>query len=75
MPLVHLEPSSVQTYLYEHGVSNNKEVGYMAALSGPLRHKYRVDNKVTYLEPENKPYTINSSKIVCASPALFVDQM
>lgn len=75
MPLVHLEPSSVQTYLYEHGVSNNKEVVYMAALSGPLRHKYRVDNKVTYLEPENKPYTINSSKIVGASPALFVDKI
>lgn len=75
MPLVHLEPSSVQTYLYEHGVSNDKEVVYMAALSGPLRHKYRVNNKVTYLEPENKPYTINSRKIVGASPALFVNKI
>lgn len=75
MPLIHLEPNSVQTYLYEHGVSNDKQVVYMAALSGPVRHRYRVDNKVTYLEPENKPYTISGNKIVGASPALFVDKI
>lgn len=72
MPMVHLEPNSAQTYLFEHGVSNNKQVVYMAALSGPVRHSYRVDNEVTYLEPESRPYTINASKIVGASPALFV---
>jgi len=75
IPMVHLEPNSVQTYLFEHGVSNNKQVVYMAALSGPVRHSYRVDNKVTYLEPESRPYTINASKIVGASPALFVGKI
>lgn len=75
LPMVHLEPNSAQTYLFEHGVSNNKQVVYMAALSGPVRHSYRVDNKVTYLEPESRPYTINATKIVGASPALFVGKI
>jgi len=72
LPMVHLEPKSAQTYLFEHGVSHGKQVVYIAALSGPVRHSYRVDNLVTYMEPESRPYTINADKIISPSPAIFV---
>jgi sigma-E factor negative regulatory protein RseB len=72
LPMVHLEPNSAQTYLFEHGVTNEKQVVYIAALSGPVRHSYRVDDVVTYMEPESRPYSINSEKIIAPSPAIFV---
>lgn len=72
LPMVHLEPKSAQTYLFEHGVTNEKQVVYIAALSGPVRHSYRIDNIVTYMEPESRPYSIHSEKIVGPSPAIFV---
>lgn len=72
MPMVHLEPNSAQTYLFEHGVSNNKQVVYIAALSGPVRHSYRVNDVVTYIEPGSRPYSINAQQIVGPSPAIFV---
>lgn len=72
LPMVHLEPKSAQTYLFEHGVSNNKQVVYIAALSGPVRHSYRVNDVVTYIEPGSRPYSINAQQIVGPSPAIFV---
>lgn len=75
IPMVHLEPNSAQTYLFEHGVSNDRQVVYIAALSGPVRHSYRVDNVVTYMEPESRPYSINSAQIIGPSPAIFVGKV
>lgn len=72
MPMVHLEPNSAQTYLFEHGVSENRQIVYIAALSGPVRHSYRIGDVVTYMEPESRPYSIKSDKIVGPSPAIFV---
>lgn len=75
IPMVHLEPNSAQTYLFEHGVSNDRQVVYIAALSGPVRHSYRVDNVVTYMEPESRPYSINAEQIIGPSPAIFVGKV
>ncbi|MCG7530955.1 MucB/RseB C-terminal domain-containing protein [Psychrobium sp. MM17-31] len=75
IPMVHLEPNSAQTYLFEHGVSNDRQVVYIAALSGPVRHSYRVDNVVTYMEPESRPYSINAAQIIGPSPAIFVGKV
>lgn len=72
IPMVHLEPNSAQTYLFEHGVSDDRQVVYIAALSGPVRHSYRIDNVVTYMEPESRPYSINAGQIIGPSPAIFV---
>lgn len=72
LPMVHLEPKSAQTYLFEHGVTDEKQVVYIAALSGPVRNSYRVDDIVTYMEPESRPYSINSKRIIGPSPAIFV---
>lgn len=71
LPLVHLERDHVQTYAFEHGVIDEQEVVYIASLSGPVRHSYRIENLVTYVEPETKPYSIKGQKIVGPSPMKF----
>lgn len=75
LPLVHLERDHVQTYAFEHGNVEDQEVVYIASLSGPVRHSYRIDNLVTYVEPETKPYSINAQKIVGPSPMKFVGKL
>jgi len=75
LPLVHLERDHVQTYAFEHGLVDEQEVVYIASLSGPIRHSYRVDDVVTYVEPETKPYSINGPKIVGPSPMKFVGKL
>jgi len=75
LPLIHLERNHVQSYAFEHGRVEGQEVAYIASLSGPVRHSYRIDNLVTYVEPEIKPYSIHASQIVGPSPMKFVGKL
>lgn len=75
LPLIHLERDHVQTYAFEHGQVDGEEIVYIASLSGPVRHSYRIDDLVTYVEPETKPYSINAKKIVGPSPMKFVGKL
>lgn len=75
LPLIHLERDHVQTYAFEHGRVDGDEVVFIASLSGPVRHSYRVNNVVTYVEPETHPYSILAEKIVGPSPVKFVGKL
>jgi len=75
LPLIHLERDHVQTYAFEHGRVDDQEVVYISSLSGPVRHSYRIDDIVTYVEPESRPYSINGRKIVGPSPMKFVGKL
>jgi len=75
LPLIHLERGHVQTYAFEHGRVDGDEVVYIASLSGPVRHSYRINDVVTYVEPETNPYSVYAQKIVGPSPVKFVGKL
>ncbi|MDP2560892.1 MucB/RseB C-terminal domain-containing protein [Psychrobium sp. 1_MG-2023] len=75
LPMIHLERNHVQSYAFEHGVIDGEQVVYVASLSGPVSYSYRVADTVTYVEPDIKPYSVKSSHIIGASPAIFVNKI
>jgi len=49
----------------------NSELEILALLNGPRRDILRVNNRVTYIEPEYAPYSINSEQISGPIPTVF----
>lgn len=72
LPLIHLQRNRIQTYSFDHGIVADKQVVLLDYLSGPARQSYRVDDLVTYVDAEFPSYSIQSSKIVAPTPAMFV---
>ncbi|NRA61477.1 MAG: MucB/RseB C-terminal domain-containing protein [Psychrobium sp.] len=74
MPIIHLERDHVKSYVFEHGIVDEQQVLYIASLSGPMHHSYRINDVVTYADAPTKPYSVKSNKIVGPSLAIFVDK-
>jgi len=57
----------------ENDVANepNIELEILALLNGPRRDILRVNNTVSYIEPEYAPYSISSAQIVGPIPTVF----
>ncbi|PHR82237.1 MAG: transcriptional regulator [Colwellia sp.] len=74
---VVVKNNQAEPYHWLHGIaksttSNNQvELEILALLNGPRRDILRIDNTVSYIEPEYAPYSITSSHISGPIPAVF----
>jgi len=74
---VVVKNNQAEPYHWLHGNSVDKisgdkvELEILALLNGPRRDILRIDNTVSYIEPEYAPYSITSSHISGAIPAVF----
>lgn len=75
LPMIHLQRNSIQTYSFEHGIVDGRQVVHVDYLSGPARQSYRVDNRVTYVDAEFPPYSVQSPRIVAPIPSKFVGDL
>ena len=53
------------------GIKKNVELEILALLNGPRRDILRINNTVTYIEPEYAPYSISSEQISGPIPTVF----
>jgi len=53
------------------GIKNNVELEILALLNGPRRDILRINNTVSYIEPEYAPYSISSDQISGPIPTVF----
>ena len=64
MSLVILQPGgTVEPYRWRHGVIDGKTVEHLSMLNGPGRDVVRVDNVVSYFEPNVPAFSIHSTSI------------
>lgn len=79
---VVVKNNQAEPYHWLHGIVENDENGtdeskqnieleILALLNGPRRDVLRINNIVSYIEPEYAPYSINSSQISSPIPAVF----
>ncbi|WP_245595614.1 MULTISPECIES: MucB/RseB C-terminal domain-containing protein [Ferrimonas] len=69
--LIHLQMDHIRPLRYLHGVVDDHQVAYLEHLNGPLKNVVRVDDQVTYLEHEVKPYSVRSARISGFIPPAF----
>lgn len=55
----------------ETAMTQNTELEVLALLNGPRRDILRINNTVSYIEPEYAPYSINAEQIVGPIPTVF----
>jgi len=74
---VVVKNNQAEPYHWLHGIAKNTtsniqvELEILALLNGPRRDFLRIDNTVSYIEPEYAPYSITSSHIRGPIPAVF----
>jgi len=74
---VVVKNNQAEPYHWLHGITkditsgNQVELEILALLNGPRRDILRIDNIVSYIEPEYVPYSIISSHISGPIPAIF----
>lgn len=74
---VVVKNNQAEPYHWLHGISDDEtatkqvELEILALLNGPRRDILRIDNTVSYIEPEYAPYSILSSHISGPIPAIF----
>lgn len=74
LSVVHLQRNHIQSFAFEHGVVGDDNVVYINSLTGPVSHSYRINNQVTYIDSEIKPYRVEANTIIMPSLAFFVDK-
>jgi sigma-E factor negative regulatory protein RseB len=79
---VVVKNNQAEPYHWLHGIAENEaaeegdsnkyvELEILALLNGPRRDILRINNTVSYNEPEYEPYSIDSSQISGPIPAVF----
>lgn len=78
---VVVKNNQAEPYHWLHGVieqqpnnaddAKNVELEILALLNGPRRDILRINNRVSYIEPEYAPYTIRSEQISGPIPTVF----
>lgn len=74
---VVVKNNQAEPYHWLHGVTEDTasgdpvELEILALLNGPRRDILRIDNMVSYIEPEYAPYSITSSHISGQIPTVF----
>lgn len=74
---VVVKNNQAEPYHWLHGLTEDKVTGtqaeleILALLNGPRRDILRIDNTVSYIEPEYAPYSIMSSHISGPIPEVF----
>lgn len=78
---VVVKNNQAEPYHWLHGVTeqtkngSQTELEILALLNGPRRDILRIDNTVSYIEPEYVPYSIKSSHISGPIPAVFAQDI
>lgn len=75
LSMIHLQRNRIQTYSFDHGVVDGKQVVMVDYLSGPVRKSYRINNQVTYVDAEFPSYSVYANKIVAPTPSMFIGGM
>ncbi|WP_440055713.1 MucB/RseB C-terminal domain-containing protein [Pseudoalteromonas sp. T1lg65] len=71
---VVVKGNAMEPYRWLHGIEDDKELELLSLLNGAGLEIVRVDDKVTYFEPQSEPYTIHSPSISGPIPeVLFQD--
>lgn len=60
-----------EPYRWIHGVEGDKELELISVLNGPRKEAVRVDNLVSYIEPDIKPYSVQSKSISGPLPSIL----
>ena len=74
---VVVKNNQAEPYHWLHGViekqvnEDNTELEILALLNGPRRDILRINNTVSYIEPEYAPYSIRSEQISSPIPTVF----
>ncbi len=73
---VVVKNNQAEPYHWLHGVvekqeNENSELEILALLNGPRRDILRINNTVSYIEPEYTPYSISSEQISGPIPTVF----
>ena len=69
---VVVKNNQAEPYHWYHGVDpQGIEYEVLSVLNGPRRDTLRRDNVVSYLEPDSKPYSVNSKNISGPIPSVF----
>ncbi|MBL4908805.1 MAG: MucB/RseB C-terminal domain-containing protein [Alteromonadaceae bacterium] len=69
---VVVKNNQAEPYHWYHGVdSQGTEFEVLSVLNGPRRDTLRRGNVVSYLEPDTKPYSVNSNNISGPIPSVF----
>ncbi|GLS82510.1 MucB/RseB C-terminal domain-containing protein [Paraferrimonas haliotis] len=69
--MVHLQTNQVRPLIYLHGHQDGEHLAFMDHLNGPFKSAVRIDNVVTYLEQDQPPYSVKSSRIPGLFPPIF----
>jgi len=75
LSITHLQRNHVQSFLFEHGIVDDEQVVYIKSLTGPVSHSYRINNLVTYIDPEIQPYSVHAPIIAIPSPSFFINKL
>ena len=71
---VVMKEKGMEPYRWLHGLHNGQELELLSLLNGAGLEIVRVDNKVTYFEPQSAPYSIQTNSITGPIPeVLFKD--
>ncbi|MFY8272971.1 MucB/RseB C-terminal domain-containing protein [Pseudoalteromonas sp. SSDWG2] len=71
---VVVKDRAMEPYRWSHGVHDNKELELLTLLNGAGLEMVRVDDQVTYYEPQATPYSVKTSAISGPIPeVLFGD--
>lgn len=71
MSLIHVQAEHIVPLIYIHGHVKNKDIAFLEHLNGPPKNAVRVNDKVTFIEHDVKPYSVNSQRIQGVWPAIF----
>lgn len=66
--------SNMEPYKWLHGINGNDELEHLSLLNGAGLEVFRINDKVTYFEPQSSPYTVLAKHISGPIPdVLFQD--
>ncbi|MCL1141423.1 MucB/RseB C-terminal domain-containing protein [Shewanella gaetbuli] len=67
--VVQIQADHIRPLVFLQGKVDGKSVSYLEYLNGPPKNAVKVDNKVTFLELDQQPYSIKANRIQGVWPA------
>ncbi|MGB0860350.1 MAG: MucB/RseB C-terminal domain-containing protein [Pseudoalteromonas spongiae] len=67
--------NNIEPYAWRHANYNGTELEHLSLLDGAGVEMLRVGNVVTYFEPQNPPYSLNSSSLAGPIPSIIFNDI
>lgn len=67
--------NNIEPYAWRHANVDGTELEHLSLLDGAGVEMFRVGNVVTYFEPQNTPYSLNSSSLTGPIPSVLFDDI